>query len=1189
MKQLCKRCLLVMVVVSGFCGLFGIGEALALEQTPQKRSTVLDNTVISINLKSANPIDFFKEIQNKTNLYFVYNTADLKRLGTITCNHASISVKALLDNILVSRGLTYELSDDKVIVIKPNTQASATKRATFNGSVFANQQPLANVAVSVKGTSQGTTTNADGDWQLTVDRTGEITFVFSFIGYKTREYIVRQGDTELNRIIVDMPIEEQQIDDIIITGYEKIDKRKLTGSVASILGADLIEPTGTSIDKMLQGKLAGVSVTQNTSTPGAAPKIRIRGNSTILGNREPVWVVDGIIIEDPVQVSAAELNSLDRVNLVGNAISFLNPEDIERIDVLKDVSATAIYGVKAANGVVVVTTKRGKSGSTNISYAGNLSVKGHPTYNRLNLMNSSERVDVSLEIEDRGLKFGDVSSPNVGYEGLLKDYWDRKISYEELQLGTARLRSNNTDWFGLLFRPQISQSHSLSLSGGSDKAQYYVSGSYANDKDAQLNTGLDRLTLNTRLTFNIRHNMTLNVGLSVSNQNTKRNHSSLDLLSYAYSTSRTINAYQDDGSLAYYPNAMSQMKGEQDYIYFNIFNEIEHSGDSENVLTAKLNVNFDYKITPWLSSSTIFGYDLSSASSDSWADEQSFYISEKRGTPYGVIMPDDVKSQTRLPFGGELVEGLNKARTYNIRESIIANKRLGNHFFEAQVGTEIRSSRYLGSNHTTYGYLPDRGKKVVDVDLNEFPEFMKIVGGNKPIIRDNTSNTVSMFGIIRYDIMDRYMFNFNIRYDGSNKFGQSKHNRFLPVWSVSGRWNITSEPFMENVTFIDDLGLKASYGLQGNVLSDQSPNMLATLGGLDANTQQYISLLNAFPNPNLKWEMTHSSQVGVDFGLFNGILSGTFEYYYKIGLDQIITRTIEPTNGVEQVMINGGTLINKGWEVGVNVRLLNTRDWKWTVSANVSRNENIVRDSENKVVEYSDYVNGQLLVNNMSLNSFYSYRFAGLDNNTGLPTFDGLTGNYATFQDALNGAFLYSGRRDPLMTGGFTTGLKYKQLSFAANFAYALGHKVRLAPLYKESGQQLPMPNQNWSRDFVDRWQKPGDKTDIPVLSDQTMRLTEFGYGYAVADNFWQMYNQADHRVVSGNYLRCTSASLRYSFGDNVLKKIGAKGMDVGFTCNNLFVIADKRLNGQDPEQMAAGSRVIPPQRTYSFSLGLNF
>lgn len=1191
MKQFYKRCLVAMFIVCGFCCLFGVNDAFASAQNTERKSTVLDNTIISINLKSASPIEFFKVIQSKTKLYFVYNSEDLKKLGTITCNHSSISIRELLDNILLSRGLTYELSDNKVIVIKPlaNTPA-VNKKTTFGGAVFTNGRPLANVAVAVKGTPQGVITDKDGEWELSLERQGEITLVFSYIGYKTYEHIINQSDANISRILTNMKVEEQHIEDIVVTGYERIDKRKLTGSVASISGSDLIEPTGISIDKMMQGKIVGVSVTQNSSTPGAAPKIRIRGNSTILGNREPVWVVDGIILEDPVQISAAEINSLDRVNLVGNAISFLNPEDIDRIDVLKDVSATAIYGVKAANGVVVVTTKRGKTGKTNISYSGNLSVKGHPTYDRLNLMNSSERIDVSLEIVERGLKFGDVSSPNVGYEGLLMDYWNRKISYEDLQIGTAKLRANNTDWFDLLFRPQISQSHSISFSGGSDKMQYYLSGSYANDKDAQRNTGLDRLTQNTRLTFNLRHNMTLNVGLSVSNQNTNRNHSSIDLLSYAYSTSRAIDAYNDDGTAAFYPNAMSQMRGNDDYIYYNIFNEMKHSGESENVLTANLNVNFDYKMTPWLSSNTVFGYALSSASSESWADEQSFYISEKRGTPYGVLLPDEVKTTTRLPFGGELAEGLTKVRTYNIRESIIGNKRIGNSFLEAQVGLEIRSSRYSGSNHTTYGYLPDRGKKVVDVDLNEFPEFMKIVGANKPSIRDNTSNAVSMFGILRYDLLGKYAFNFNIRYDGSNKFGQSKDNRFLPVWSVSGRWNISSESFMENVTFIDDLGLKASYGLQGNVLSDQSPNMLATLGGLDANTQQYISSLSAFPNPNLKWEMTHSSQVGLDFGLFNGIVSGTFEYYYKIGRDQIVTRTIEPTNGVEQVMINAGTLVNKGWEFGVNVRLLNREKWNWTVTANISRNENSVSDSENKrLLEYQDYINGQLLVNNKSLNSFYSYRFAGIDTNTGLPTFNGLDGTYTTFQDALNGTFVYSGRRDPLVTGGFTTGLRYKQVHISANFAYALGHKIRLAPLYKDSGQQLPLPNQNWSRDFVDRWQKPGDKTNIPVLSDQMLRLTDLGYRYSVGDNFWQMYNQSDLRVVSGNYLRCTSASVRYSFGQNVVDKIGAKGMDVGFTCNNLFVLADKRLNGQDPEQMAAGSRVIPPQRTYSFSLSLNF
>lgn len=1157
----------------------------------------LNDTYITLNLTNVTPIQFFKEIQKQTNFYFVYNSEDMAKIKLITCNVTSKKLKDVLDSVLGEHNLTYEFSDERVIVVKPATvkaKPTDAKSRKINGFVFFDNKPLENAYVTLKGTNNRTITNTDGEWSLYIPQGQESNLEFTYVGLENADLKILANELTAT-FLTTMFSNSILVDDVIVTGFERVDKRKSTGSVATIMGDRVLEPIGMTADKMLQGKLAGVSITQNSSTPGATPKIRIRGNSTILGNREPIWVVDGIIMEAPVKVSAADLNSMDRINLVGNAISFLNPNDIERIDVLKDVSATAIYGVKAANGVVVVTTKRGKSGRLSVTYNGNVSVKDRPSYNRLNLMNSSERVDVSEEIARRGLSFTGITRPKVGYEGLLSDLWDRKISYTEFNNGVYDLRSANTDWYDELLRNAVSHSHNVSISGGGDKATYYISGSYAKETDAQLNTGLSRFTISSNLNFNLRENLSLNVGFSAAQTNTERTHSSIDLSSYAYNTSRVLKARNNDGSLAYYPMENSMLT---DYstIDYNIFNEMEHTGYDEENSAININLNLNYKILPWLTSNTVFGYSTTSSVSDEFADDQSYYITEMRGVPYGMMIPDEVKAQTRLPFGGILDQRNNQNNTYNIRESVMFNKRVrGEDFIDAQVGVEIRGNEYKGTQNREYGYFHDRGKQVIIADFNEYTAYANIMKDNRPYYQDNISNTMSLFGILRYSFEDRYSANFNVRYDGSNKFGRTRENRFLPVWSIAGRWNLHNESFMKGVEFLDEFGIKASYGLQGNVLDGQTPNMIISSGTFDPVTQEYYSNLISLPNPNLRWEKTTSYQIGVDFSILRGLMSGTFEYYDKVGHDQIVSRTVEGTNGVENVIINAGKVYNKGWELGVNFNLIRRKNWDWSLSANISKNVNKIVDTENpKNTNFSDYVSGSLLVNGESINSFYSYKFAGLDPNSGLPTFGGLdfynedgSQRITSLEDAFASVFAYSGRRDPLFSGGFNTRVAYKNLSLNANFAFALGHKIRLNSLFKDSGQQLPLPDQNWTKDFVNRWQRPGDLTNIPVLSDQVLDVQSVS-PHAIGNNFWQMYNQSDLRVVSGNYLRCTSASVNYNFGENVARKIGASALSCSLVCNNLFVIANSALNGQDPEQVN-GTRTIPPQRTFSLTLNVNF
>ena len=1057
-------------------------------------------------------------------------------------------------------------------------------------------KPVAGVAVMIKGASIGTVTDANGKYELELNNHKNVVLVFSMLGMKRQEISYRNS----NPIVVRMEESTESVDEVVVTGYQKIDKRQLSSSIVSIKGADLVGGAQMSLDRMLVGRLPGVAVTGLTSTPGAAPKIRIRGQSSITGNREPVWVLDGIILEEPVNISAEELNSPDYVNLIGNAIGSVNPEDIERVDILKDASATAIYGVKAANGVIVVTTKKGTKGAPQVNYTTTLTVTTPPTYDKMFRMNSADRIDMSIEMQNRGLEFSSSTALDVGYEGALQRLWNREIDYPEFLSQVNTLRTNNTDWYGELFRTAFSQQHSLSVSGGNEKTDYYFSGGYANDKSVTIGENVDRYTAMIKLNTQLARTLKVGFKLSGSMSETSRPHTSVDMYQYAYNTSRAIPLYNPDGSLSFYTGGQGHQSVKLPY---NILNEVEHGGYGNTNTNLALNINLDWDIAPWIKYSTVLGLSRNQNNQETWADEQSFYISQMRGLPYGSIVPlpseDSYANNFSLPYGGELINENTANSTYTWRNSLALFKNFGKHELSANLGQEVRSAKYDGVKTTQYGYLPDRGKKFVDIDPTQWPAYAKLLRSHPDVIRDTKDNILSYYATATYAYDGRYIANFNIRTDGSNKFGQDPSVRFLPVWSVSGRWNIANEKFFEPLLGVfNDLSIRGSYGIQGNVHPDQTPNLITSLGTLDGMTQEYIATLSKYPNTKLRWEKTNSYNLAVDFALFNNRIYGSFDYYYKKGKDQVVQKTLAPSTGADYVAINEGDVENKGWDLSVSFVPVQTKNWTWHVSFNTGKNYNrVLNAGEDQSITWSDFIDGSLVVNGSALNSFYSYRFNKLDGE-GYPTFFGTDqtddeGNAIVHsqQEAFDRVFAYSGKRDPDLTGGFSTYVRYKRFTFNCLFSFSFGNKVRLNDLYESAGQSLPAPDQNMSSEFVNRWQKPGDEnfTNIPVLSQDALTIRDDDVLYRYANNMWDMYNKSDLRVVSGSYLRCRSMSLRYDFDPKLLKKVYMKGASVSFDAGNVFVIKSKDLQGRDPEQLELGSRTVPPQRSYSLRLSITF
>ena len=415
---------------------------------------------IDINVKDATMKEIL-EIIKKHDYRLVYSTAVIDACKKkVTMNLKKATVSQVLDEAFKDTELSYKV-EGNLITIK---EVQKDKSIVAKGVVKDEQgQPVPGVSVIIKGTVTGTATDANGNFQIKVSENSVL--LFSFVGMEVKSVLV-ESDAPITVVMKEVV---NEMDEVVITGFQTVKKRESTSSIVTLKAEDFMEPIGTSIDQMLQGKVPGMSVMQMTSTVGAAPKIRIRGSSTIIGNREPVWVLDGVVLQDPVPLDATELNSMDRVNLIGNAISGLNPEDIERIDILKDASATALYGTKAANGVIVITTKRGKIGTPSIRYSTSMSFVGRPSYDNLFLMDSKERIEVSEEIYRRGLQFVGFSPTNAGFEGALYQLYNGGIDQKQFSEQVQKMKETNTDWFDLLFRNSFSHQHTFSLSGANDR------------------------------------------------------------------------------------------------------------------------------------------------------------------------------------------------------------------------------------------------------------------------------------------------------------------------------------------------------------------------------------------------------------------------------------------------------------------------------------------------------------------------------------------------------------------------------------------------------------------------------------------------------------------------------------------------------------------------------------------------
>ncbi len=1150
----------------------------------------LPNTEMSIE-------QLFKTIHQQTGMSVIYNVKDVRFLKKVKVSIPHPTVKQALDEVLNPKHVSYVIDKNSIIIKQITTPVTGTVRDKLTG------EPLIGASIFDKNSATGVVSDVEGEFTIYAKKGSTLTV--SYLGYKPMQHKV--GDSET--INFDMTPDTKTFDEVVVTGYKVIDKRASTSAITSIKAEDVIRPDALSIDQMLEGQVPDLMFMSNSGESGAAPKIRIRGTSSIIGNREPLWVVDGIVVKDPVPISPDELNDPDYVNRLGNAISGLNPQDIERLDVLKDASATALYGTKAANGVIVITTKRGKEGPATIRYTNSFTWKSRPRYSdrSVDVLNSKERIALSKQLFSDHYVYS-YSNTLVGFEYLANELYGGRITQDQFNSQLSWFETVNTDWFNLLTRDSFSQQHTLTVSGGSQKTSYYASIGFTDDNDVVKYNNNKRYNAMVNLDVNFASWLTATFGLNGSVSDRKYYQSSISPLQYAYRASRVIPAYNEDGSLYYY-----DQKEYQGLSYrYNILNELEHSGVDQNGTSVSFNTNFRFIITDWLTANAIFSYSASNTGINSLWGPETYYAAKLRRAELGETPPTD----SAMPQGGELSVNNTNLRSWTARVQLDWNNYFHDvHNFSGGIGVEASSDSYKGYANTTRGYFPDRGMSFAEgIDISKYTNYGSWLASNTPYLTNSKQNVLSAYITASYNWRRLIFLNANARVDGSNSFGDRANDKLLPIWSVSASFDAAQLDFLRELTWLDYFSVKGSYGYQGNMLSNQSPVMIIRKGSYNDFYGEYMSTVERNPNPDLRWEKTTSYNLGLEWGFFNRALQFDASFYWKHTKDAFMTKTVSTVNGYESYIVNGGDIDNIGYSFGITGRIINTSDWHWSVSTNFSRAVNMIKSlPAGESYELNDFLNGTAIVKGQPVGTFFSYKFLGLSPVDSGPMFDdwvdhaedlkGLS-KYDTFTSVLSA----SGSREPIMSGNLSTILRWKNLRMNANFVYSLGAKTRLFGMFGAGTEsdgvftkrgEIKSEN-NLSRDYLKRWQKPGDElnTNIPAIIGQLHdsyfkylnHWSEYMDGVqTIASSYWDMFDYSDARVVSSDYLKLNTLSLSYDFPSKLLNCWGCKRLELTVTGTNLFTICDRKLKGQTPSQGGFTTIQLSDRPGFSFGLNISF
>ena len=743
----------------------------------------------------------FKQIKKQSHYEFFYNTSILDVKKSVALDVQNGTLDEILEQVLGDK-YVYQVKDNYILISERKmTILDEVKKIIIKGIVKDKKgETLPGVSVVLKGTTVGVATDVKGEFTLTIPERDSIVLRFSFIGMKIKDVVYKKQEP----IVVILEESATEMEEVVVTGYQEIKKERMTGSTETITSKDIMNKGYTSVEEILKGTMAGVSTMSISGRPGAQAEIRIRGINSLTGSSDPMWIVDGMPLQGDVpkvSMGGTEFQETVLTSGIGN----IAPDDIESITVLKDAAATAIYGARAANGVIVIKTKRGTVGQSYLNIQASFGVSEAPE-NRLVMMNSRQKVDFERSI------YEDFSSYRLGgrIQQLLRDADNGLISRSDAEAEIERLSRINTDWFKEIFRVAQTQNYSATLSGGDERTQYYGSLSYMTQEGVMPNNKYETVGATLNFTHDFNRWLRIYFDARSSLRNDRSSASAVNPLQYATYANPYERLYDENGDYAYdrsYTSALSTIR--DGYLYdFNILKDLNENTNKTRYLSNQLNLKLEFKIIEGLMFSTMGtlsnsnNHMMSELLPGSYTSKLTSWVKNV----YGDETPDYLNK-------GKLSESTSRSQGWTVRNQLTyARGFVDKHYVNILLGHEVSSQKgysfasMLPEWNPTYGVgtYPD----LTGIEISSKVSFTSLGRHG-----ESQDRSVSFFATGSYSYEDRYIVAGSARLDGADIIGTK--NRFSPLWNVSGKWNLHNESFMENVWFVNQLALRVSYGFTG--------------------------------------------------------------------------------------------------------------------------------------------------------------------------------------------------------------------------------------------------------------------------------------------------------------------------------------------------------------------------------------
>lgn len=1122
---------------------------------------------ITIKAERATLRSIMNKIEQQSGYDFWYNKGTINESEKISIDVKNQTLQTLLSNLFGPRRLSFELVD-KTIFLKPaisKTQENPPKSKTeIQGIVVDTEgKPIPNATIKIKATNFATIADESGAFKIS-SLTDDGVLLVSSLGFSPIETPFSLSNRSLKIVL---SFGENKLEDVqvVSTGYQNIPKERATGAFTQIDNKLINRSVSTNLLDRLDGVTNSLIFTKNNIVGASQSKIEVRGRTTLFSNAEPLIVIDNFPYDG------------DLANI--------NPNDIENITILKDGAAASIWGSRSGNGVIVITTKKGKlNAKPKVSFVSNITLGEKPDLYYTPQLSSEEYIDVEKFLFNKGTY---NTAINNGYSALspaveifnAKKKGDISAADSLKAINLLKGYDLRSQQLKYLYRTNSSQQYLTSISGGSDSQIYYVSAGYDKNLLNLRGNNYQRITLNANNTyFLIKNKLEINSGIVYTNSSA-RTVAGADALSYPYSQFADVEGNALEVARTLRPSYASTVGNGKllNWLYKPLeeFNN-GYSGTNTNLSDYRVNLSLKYNIIPGLQAAVYYNYENSLNKSERLNELESFYT-RNLINQYTQINPTTGTVSYPLPIGAILSTGSSSLDAHNGRFLLNYDQQWNVHKLAIIAGTEIRASKVLSESNTFYGYNPDTRTNqnlAVNTTVN-FPLYYGNSSGRiiiSPTQLETDNRYLSYFLNGSYGFRDKYLVSWSVRKDESNIFGVSTNQKGVPLWSAGLAWIINKEDFF-HADWVSQLKLRATFGYTGNVNNNISAYLTATSTSGGTYNTYYATIQNP-PNPSLRWEKYRNFNIGLDFGIINNRIQGSFDLWTKSGLDLIGSSAIAPQTGINLYTGNTANTKNKGIDLEINSTNLNG-DLKWqtnliinyaksevsTYMANNGNNYNVVSANyANPLVGYPYY-------------ALFSFKYAGVNNTgdpvgyvNGQPSIDYTAIRSSTNRDDL----VYSGSAVPTYFGSVRNTFTYKDFDLSFNISFKLGYYFRKRSLENDAlyggGSNYQMA------DYQQRWQKPGDEliTNVPALI----------YPSSVARSI--IYTYSDVLIQRADHFRLRDIRLGYSISKSQHSIL--RNANLFLLINNLGLLWKANKVNIDPDFVSG----IPTARTLAVGFRTN-